>query len=280
MSARTCTLGEAMVFTLARTIQDSTLAFHGFGSPLVQLALHVAKRTHAPHLVLVAGATYGVNPNPPFLTPTSNDWALDRGAECALDIEELFDLGGSGRLDRMFLSGLQIDAFGNCNVTRLGEDRLRVKLPGGGGGCNLSCDVGHLTLWTAAHRSPPGKDGKRLFRLVEHCDFITSLGHRGGDGRTRKALGHRGGGPDWLVTELGLFDFDAESHARLRGAYPDTGIAEIAANTGFTLRVADDFAVLPLPDAETLAIIRKLDPMNVHGKELRPADRDRHFALA
>ena len=280
MSARTCTLGEAMVFTLARTIHDSTLAFHGFGSPLVQLALHVAKRTHAPHLALVAGATYGVNPSPPFLTPNSNDWALDRGAECSLDIEELFDLGGSGRLDRMFLSGLQIDAFGNCNVTRLGEDRLRVKLPGGGGGCNLSCDAGHLTLWTAAHRSPPGKDGKRLFRLVEHCDFITNLGHRAGDGRTRNALGHRGGGPDWLVTELCLFDFDAEGHARLRGAYPDTGIAEIAANTGFTLRVADDFAVLPLPDAETIAIIRKLDPMNVHGKELRPADRDRHFALA
>lgn len=277
MSA-TCTLGEAMIYTLARTVADGTLAFHGFGSPLVQLALHLAKRTHAPNLVFVAGATYGVNPSPPFLTPTSNDWALDRGAECSLDIEELFDLGAAGRIDRMFLSGLQIDGWGNANVTRLGEDRLRVKLPGGGGGCNLSCDVGNLTLWTAAHRSPPGKDNKRLFRLVERCDFVTNLGHRGLDGRSRKAMGHRGGGPDWLVTELGVFDFGAEGHARLRACYPDVDAAEIGANTGFPLRVSDDFGALPLPDAELIAIIRRLDPMRVHAKELRPQDRTRSFA--
>lgn len=278
MNAR-CTLGEAMIYTLARTVADGTLVFHGFGSPLVQLALHLAKRTHAPDLVFVAGATYGLNPMPPFLTPTSNDWALDRGAECSLDIEELFDLGASGRLDRMFLSGLQIDRWGNANVTRLGEDRVRVKLPGGGGGCNLSCDVGNLTLWTAAHRAPPGKGDKRLFRLVDRCDFVTNLGHRALDGRSREVLGHRGGGPDWLVTELGLFDFDHEGHLRLRASYPDVDLAEIATNTGFALRVAENFGALPLPDAESLAIVRKLDPMKVHRKELRPADRERSFGL-
>jgi len=212
-----CSLGEAMIFNLARTISNSTLAFHGFGSPLVQLALHLAKRTHAPDLVLVAGATYGLNPSPPFLPPTSNDWVLDRGAECWLDIEELFDLAASGRLDRMFLSGVQIDRWGNANVTRLGAAALpAVKLPGGGGGCNLSCDVGNFTLWTPAHRSPPGKGGRRTFRLVDRCDFITNLGHRAADGRSRRELGHRGGGPDWLVTELGIFDFDAEGALRLR----------------------------------------------------------------
>ena len=92
-------------------------------------------------LVLVAGATYGVNPTPPFLAPTTNDWVMNREAECHLDIEELFDLAASGRLGRMFLSGLQIDRWGNMNVTRLGRERLQLKLPGGGGGCNLSCDV-------------------------------------------------------------------------------------------------------------------------------------------
>ncbi len=104
-----CSFGELMIGALARTVEDGTLVFHGYGSPLVQIALHVAKRTHAPNMVLVAGATYGINPRPPFLTPTSNDWVLDRGAECALDIGELFDLGASNRMGRMFLSGLQID---------------------------------------------------------------------------------------------------------------------------------------------------------------------------
>ena len=109
----TCTLGELMVFQIAQTIDDGIIAFHGFGSPLVQLALHLAKRSQAPRLVLVAGATYGVNPEPPFLTPTSNDFAMSYGAECYLDIEELFDLAASGKVGRMFLSGLQIDKISN-----------------------------------------------------------------------------------------------------------------------------------------------------------------------
>ena len=278
--SETCSLGEAMIYNLARTVKNGSLVFHGFGSPLVQLALHLAKRTHAPDLVFVAGATYGLNPSLPFLTPTSNDWALDRGAECSLDIEELFDLAASGRMDRMFLSGLQIDPWGNANVTRLGsDDRLALKLPGGGGGCNLSCDVGNFTLWTTAHRSPPGKNDKRMFRLVECCDFVTSLGHRAPDGRTRQALGHRGGGPDWLITELGIFDFDNDGHLRLRAMFPDVDIAEITANTGFALRVADDVGVASLPDAAAVALIRALDPLNVHRKELRAQDHERRFPL-
>ena len=276
----TCSLGEAMVFNLARTIRNGDLAFHGFGSPLVQLALHLAKRTHAPDLILVAGATYGINPQPPFLTPTSNDWALDRYAECSLDIEELFDLAASGRMQRMFLSGLQIDAYSNANVTRLGSDTLRLKLPGGGGGCNLSCDVGNFTLWTTAHRGAVGKDGRRMLRLVQQCDFVTSLGHRGVDGSSRAQLGHQGGGPDCLVTDLGLFDYDAEGHARLRSVYTDTTREEVALNTGFALRSLDVLEPMPMPDAQAVAIIRALDPLQVHRKELRPADNERWFPLA
>ena len=275
-----CTLGEAMIYTLARTIEDGTLVFHGFGSPLVQLAMHVAKRTHAPDMALVAGATYGLNPRPPFLTPTSNDWVLDRGAECSLDIEQLFDLGASGRIGRMFLSGVQIDAYGNANVTRLGRDHLDTKLPGGGGGCNLSCDVDHITLWTTAHRSQPDRNGKRRFRLVEQCDFITNLGHRTADGRERAQLGHRGKGPQWLVTELGLFDFDPSGHLRLRALYPDTRIDDVAQSTGFELVVADDLHPIVLPSAEIVATIRALDPLGVHVKELQPQDRERRFAVA
>lgn len=275
---RDCSLGELMITAIARTVEDGTLAFHGYGSPLVQLALHVAKRTHAPNLVLVAGATYGINPNPPFLSPTSNDWVMDRGAAHSLDIEELFDLAAAGRMQRMFLSGLQIDKWGNCNVTRLGTDRLAMKLPGGGGGCNLSCDVDQVTLWTTGHRSAPDAAGRRRFRLVEQCDFVTSLGHRGVDGRDRRSLGHRGKGPQWIVTDLGVFDFDAEGHARLRWVYPGVSIDEVRDSTGFALRLAENVESMPLPDWETIALIRRLDPLHVHEHEVRAEDRDRRFA--
>lgn len=274
-----CSVGEVIINAIARTIEDHTLAFHGFGSPLVQLALHLAKRTHAPNLVLVAGATYGVNPRPLFLTPTSNDWVLDREAECILDIGELFDLAASGRMDRMFLSGVQIDRWGNSNVTGLGNvDNFKLKLPGGGGGCNLSCDVGYVTLWTAAHRAPKGKDGKRRFRLVENCDFITNLGHRSSDGRSRKDLGHQGKGPQWLVTELGLFDFNDDGHMRLQATFPDVSVDEIAANTGFDLDFSNDIKTIPLPSLDSVTTIRNLDPLKIHEKEIQPADKERTFS--
>ncbi len=273
-----CSLGEALIYQIARTIEDGILAFHGFGSPLVQLALHVARRTHAPNLVLVAGATYAVNPTPPFLVPTSNDWVMDRGAECRLDIEELFDLAAAGRLGRMFLSGLQIDRWGNLNTTRLGIDELKRKLPGGGGGCNLACDARHLTLWTAAHRAVSNGRGERRLRLVERCDFITSPGHRAADGRTRQALGLIGNGPDWLITELGVFDFDASGHLRLREVFPDTDAALVQANTGFELPISEPVATTALPPVEVCSLIRSLDPLRIHERELRPEDRLRRFS--
>jgi glutaconate CoA-transferase subunit B len=268
-----------MIYQIARTIEDGSVAFHGFGSPLVQLALHLAKRTHAPRLVLVAGATYGVNPTPPFLTPTTNDWAMNRGAECHLDIEELFDLAASGRLGRMFLSGLQIDRWGNMNVTRVGREHLQLKLPGGGGGCNLGCDVQHVTIWTAAHRAPPDSKGRRRYRLVQDCDFITSVGHRTAKGKSRAEMRYQGQGPDSLVTELGVFDFDESGHARLAALYPDIDTSEVRANTGFEFPVRDDLRTLALPCREMVEIIRLLDPLGIHERELRPEERVRSFSL-
>jgi glutaconate CoA-transferase subunit B len=275
-----CTLGELMIYQIALSIEDGILAFHGFGSPLVQLALHLAKCTHAPNLILVAGATYGINPTPAFLTPTTNDFAMNRGAECHLSIEELFDLAASGRLGRMFLSGLQIDRWGNMNVTRLGNnDRLTLKLPGGGGGCNLSSDADHVTIWTAAHRTHADEKGRRRYRLVDHCDFVTSLGHRTAEGGLRSSLSFRGRGPDCIITDLGIFEFNSEGHAQLRAIYPDTSVELVAENTGFDFPVTGNLTTTCLPDADMIEFIRRLDPMKIHQRELSPADCQRVFQL-
>lgn len=275
-----CSLGEALIYQIALTIEDGILAFHGFGSPLVQIALHLAKRSHAPNLVLIAGATYGVNPSPPFLTPTSNDWTMNRAAECHLDIEELFDLAASGRIGRMFLSGLQIDSFGNMNVTKLGQQALRLKLPGGGGGCNLSCDVDRVTIWTGAHRAITDQKGRRRFRLVDHCDFITSVGHRTNDGKTRAEMGYRGAGPDSLITELGVFDFDDAGHARLTAVYPDTDVDIVRENTDFDVPIRQGLATVALPSPEMVEFIRMFDPLGIHERELKPQESARCFSLS
>jgi glutaconate CoA-transferase subunit B len=275
------TLPEVMIYQVARTIRDGELVFHGYGSPVPTLAMLLARRTHAPHMVHIEGATYGVNPDPPFLPPTSNDWTLERGSVMGLGISDLFDIAARGDMGRMFLSGVQVDRYGNLNVTAIGDATSpRIKLPGSGGGCNLSADVRHITIWTPGHRAPVNRAGKRLFRFVKSLDFISSIGHVTRDGTSRTALGLRGGGPEWVVTELGVFDFDPETHVlRLRALYPDTSVQDVLDNTEFEPLIAPDVSIVPLPTAHDIALIRHFDPLHTHQREFKSADVSRHFDL-
>ncbi len=262
------TIDEWFVIALARTIRPLETVFHGFGSPCAQVAMHVARRTHAPEMVLIEGAMYAINPDPPFIPPTSNDASLSRGAAYSMRFEEFFDAAIRGDVDRMFLSGGQIDGFGNTNVTAIGPaGRPKVKLGGGGGGCNLSATIGALTLWTTRHRS-----GRTL---VESCDFITDIGHRTPLGG-RAELGFTGGGPQWLVTELGVFDF-RDGRARLVQVFPDVSVADVRAATGFPLEVAGDLRTVSPPSAAELATVRSVDPLKVRGSEFSRRELDRAF---
>jgi glutaconate CoA-transferase subunit B len=262
------TIDEWFVIALARTIRPRETVFHGFGSPCAQVAMHVARRSHAPDMTLVEGAMYAVNPDPPFIPPTSNDASLSRGAAYSMRFEEFFDAAVRGDVDRMFLSGGQIDGFGNTNVTAIGPaGRPKVKLGGGGGGCNLSATIGALTLWTTRHRS-----GRTL---VESCDFITDIGHRTPLGG-RAELGFTGGGPQWLVTELGVFDF-RDGRARLVQVFPDVSVADVRAATSFPLEVAGDLRTVSPPSAAELATVRSVDPLKVRGSEFSRRELDRAF---
>jgi glutaconate CoA-transferase subunit B len=264
-------LDEWFVVALARTIRDQEVVFHGFGSPCAQVAMHLAKRTHARDMLLVEGATYALDPSPPFLPRTGSDHSLQQGAAYCMRFEEFFDAAARGDVDRMFLSGGQIDAWGNTNVTAIGPlERPKVKLGGGGGGCNLAATIRHLTLWTTRHR------GGRT--LVPECDFVTDMGHRTRAG-SRCELGFTGGGPEWLVTELGVFDFDGDGQARLRQLFPDVTLDEVRAATAFELRVAADLRP-PLPPGDReLAAVRALDPLGVRRLEFSEQELGRRFRL-
>lgn len=262
-------IDEWFVVALARTIRDREVVFHGFGSPCAQVAMHVARRTHARDMLLIEGAMYAVNPDPPFIPPTSNDLSLRRGAGYSMRFEEFFDAGQRGDVDRMFLSGVQIDPSGNTNVTAIGPvDRPKVKLGGGGGGCNLSATIRHLTLWTTRHRA-----GRTL---VAQCDFITDIGHRTPLGG-RRELGFTGGGPQWLVTELGIFDFDADGRARLARTFPDVAMTELEHATGFDLNPAPDLRPIAPPSTQELAAVRAVDPLGVRRLEFGDDELQRTF---
>ncbi|GLZ48234.1 hypothetical protein Acsp06_44190 [Actinomycetospora sp. NBRC 106375] len=264
------TFDEWFVVALARTIADREVVFHGFASPCAQVAMHVAKRTHAPDSLLVEGATYAVDPVPVFVPPTSNDLALHRDAVYRMRFEEFFDAACRGAVDRMFLSGGQIDAYGSTNVTGIGPwPHPKIKLGGGGGGGNISASIGTLTVWTTRHRS-----GRTL---VADLDFLTDIGHRTREG-TRAELGYTGGGPQWLVTELGAFTYDDEGHAVLRGLWPDVDLADVEGATGFDVRRdLGELALLAPPTEAELAALRAVDPLGVRRSEFADAELARAF---
>ena len=70
---------------------------------------------------------------------------------------------------------------------------------------------------------------------MRDLDVLTDIGHRTPEG-DRAELGYPGGGPQWLITELGVFDY-ADGHARLRALWPDVTLADVEEATGFDLRV-------------------------------------------
>jgi glutaconate CoA-transferase subunit B len=262
-------IDEWFVVALARTIRDREVVFHGFSSPCAQVAMHLARRTHAREMVLIEGATYAVNPDPPFVPPTSNDLSLQQGSIYRMRFEEFFDAAVRGDVDRMFLSGAQIDSYGNTNVTAIGPmTRPIVKLGGGGGGCNLSATVRHVSLWTTQHRS-----GRTL---VRECDFITDIGHRTREG-PREQLRLLGGGPQWLVTELAVFDFGDAGYARLRQVFPDVTIEEVERATEFELQIGPDLCQVPPPTASEITAVRTLDPLGVRRLEFTAAELRRDF---
>ena len=77
-----------------------------------------------------------------------------------------------------------------------------------------------------------------------------------------------------------MFDFDASGHARLTAVYPDASVDEVLKNTGFTLRLADKVETIPAPERLVIELIRQLDPLKVHEKEIRAEDLRRGFAIA
>ncbi len=262
-------IDEWFVVALARTIRDGEVVFHGFASPSAQVAMHVARRTHAAGSLLIEGATYAVDPVPVFVPPTSNDLALHRDAVYRMRFEEFFDAACRGAVDRMFLSGGQIDAYGSTNVTAIGGmPRPKIKLGGGGGGANISATIGALTVWTTRHRS-----GRTL---VEHLDFLTDIGHRTPAG-SRADLGYTGGGPQWLVTELGIFDYTPEGRARLVATFPDVSLADVERATRFELQSAAPVTVIAPPTPAELAAVRAVDPLGVRRSEFGPDELDRRF---
>ncbi len=242
-----CTRNEMMIAAAAREIRDGEVAIVGTGLPMAATTL--AMHLHAPNLHYIVETGIG-QLMPMHASLSVADTRLLGAARPAFVrniLESLGFLVQRGLADLGFLGGAQIDMYGNLNATCIGDYYRPKKRFPGSGGANPIASSAKRVLIIIRHE-------KR--RFLERVEYITSPGHlSGGDSRPKSGL--RGGGPDRVITDLGVMDFEPETkRMRVISLHPGVTREAIQEATAFPLLFAPQVATTPPPTAEELSILR------------------------
>jgi acyl CoA:acetate/3-ketoacid CoA transferase alpha subunit/acyl CoA:acetate/3-ketoacid CoA transferase beta subunit len=242
-----CTRNEMMIVAAARQIREGEVTIVGTGLPMAATAL--AMHTHAPNLNYIVETGIG-DLMPVHASLSVADTRLLGAAKPSFVrniLEALGFLVQRGLADLGFLGGAQIDMYGNLNATCVGDYAKPKKRFPGSGGANPIASCAKRVLIIIRHE-------KR--RFLERVEYITSPGHlQGGD--SRRAAGLRGGGPDRVITDMGIMDFEPESkRMRVISLHPGITREKIQEATGFPLLFVPEVAVTPPPSPEELNILR------------------------
>ncbi len=241
----TWTTDEMMTVAASRALRDGQACFVGIGLP--STAANLARRLHAPGLVLIyESGTIGTEPDE--LPLSIGDGILADSALSVVSVPEIFNYWlQPGRIDVGFLSGAQIDRFGNINTTVIGEyDEPSVRLPGSGGAPEIAASCREVIVVMR----------QRLRAFVSAVDFVTSVGHGSGPG-DRRRLGLRGAGPQRVITDLGVLEPDPDSAEMIVTAlHPGITIEQMRAETGWEIEVSPDLKLTAPPSETELATLR------------------------
>lgn len=242
------TSDEMMTVGAARSLEDGAKCFVGIGLP--STAANLARRTHAPNLVLIyESGTLGAKPD--RLPLSIGDGVLADTADSVVSVPEIFNYWlQPGRIDIGFLGGAQVDRFGNINTTVIGGDyrNPKVRLPGAGGAPEIAASCREVLI--VMRMSP------RSF--VDRVDFVTSLGYGTGKG-DRDELGLRGRGPVKVITDLGVLRPDPDTcELTLTELSPGSTVEQAREAVGWELKIADDLGRQDPPSEKELEVLRAL----------------------
>jgi len=255
MTEQNYSSSELMIINAARLLRDGDVVFVGVGQP--NLACNLAKRTHAPNLVMIYEA--GVIGAEPARLPLSiGDPTLVSGA---LSVVSMYDIFANylqhGNVDVGFMGGAQIDKYGNINATAIGGyAQPKVRLPGSGGSQEIAAWANRCYIMTPHQKR----------RFPEKVDFMTSAGFLGGR-KEREATGVRGGGMLAVVTDIGTLEPDDTGEMVLTALHPGKTVEQAKENTGWELKVASELRTTePVTDKELQILRNDLDPNGIYLK--------------
>jgi len=243
---------ELLACVASNILEDNKSVFVGTGLPIIASIL--AKRTHAPNLLLFFEAG-GIGPEIPVLPISVGDSRTFYMAVAASSMHDSMSMAQAGYIDYGFLGAAQIDVHGNINTTVIGPyEHPKVRLPGSGG----ANDVGSLSYKTIIIMR------QDKYRFVKKLDFITTPGYLNGyDSREKIGL-PKDSGPYRVITQLGVYGFDKNSKKmKLISIHPGVNIDQIKDNSSFEIIIPKDIIVTKPPSKRELKILKDIDPLKM-----------------
>lgn len=245
---------DQMIVSAALTVKDGDVVYTGTGLPMVSALL--AKHTHAPNITIVI--ENGIIRDSIFPMPASTDTlGAHAMANMLCSLYYINHLGQNGYINRGFLGAGQVDRYGNCNDTAVGDYYNPVhRWPGSGGGNDVMSFCGNTVVIL--------KQTKQ--RFPEKVDFVTCPGYLDGIPGQREEAGlPPNTGPCCVITDLGVFTFE-NNEMVLQSYHGDVGVTleEVKGELGWDVKLASDFRETVPPTKEYLQVYReKVDPHNI-----------------
>jgi glutaconate CoA-transferase, subunit B len=244
----TITPDDYMTVAASRALRDGDVLFVGIGLP--STAANLARRTHAPGLVLIYESGC-IGSKPSRLPLSIGDGELAATADSVVSVPEIFNYWlQPGRIEVGFLGAAQIDRFANINTTVIGGDydKPKVRLPGAGGAPEIAALCGEVIVIV--------RQNERTFR--ENVDFVTSVGYGSGPG-SREKLGLPGKGPVKVITDLGVLEPDPDTcELTMTQLHQGVDIEQAREATAWELKVAEQLGTTDPPSDEELSALRDL----------------------
>jgi len=245
------TLKEMMAIAAAREIRNDDIVFCGTG--ISMLAAMAAKNINAPQSVIFfeTGAIDSKLEDLPLAVADPRIMYQSSSNAGLLEAFGTMQNQITGKQVVGILGAAQIDIYGNLNSTVIGEyDGPDVRFSGSGGACDVASFVSRSIIFMTQE--------KRKFK--KKLDYLTTPGFLDGPGAREKA-DLPGGGPDKVITNMGMMGFDELTKKMyLKGYYPGITTDEILKNMEFEIDITRAEEISP-PSQNELSLLReKCDP--------------------
>lgn len=250
------TLADLLIVAAAECWRfDGEVLATGIGV-IPRLAASLAMATHNPHLMMTDSEAFIVSEPVPI--GRRNGYEPKR--ETWMGFARIFDNVWSGKRHALVAPN-QIDRFGQTNISCIGGtyEQPKTQILGVRGYPGNS--ISHRNSFFVPSHT------KQVF-VAGEVDMVASIGYNAA--RLPKGYTFDDIRIGRIVTNLCVMDFDGpDRQLCVSSLHPGVALEQVQNNTGFELAVAADLCETPVPTAEQLALIERLDPHGARATVVR-----------